>query len=71
MGVTFVAPEQADDVHRIASGLSLENEFAKGVCRRGCAVPPSRPWRLGPPEPPAAHPQLSAVHGLLVWGSLG
>ena len=35
MGVTFVAPEQADDVHRIASGLSLENEFAKaGLSQR-------------------------------------
>ena len=29
VGVTFVAPEQADDVYRIASGLSLKDEFAK------------------------------------------
>ena len=29
VGVTFVGPEQADDMHGIASGLSLEDEFAK------------------------------------------
>jgi superfamily II DNA/RNA helicase len=29
VGVTFVAPEQAEDVHGIASGLSLRDEFAK------------------------------------------
>jgi superfamily II DNA/RNA helicase len=29
MGVTFVAPEQAADVHKIASGLSLQREFAQ------------------------------------------
>jgi superfamily II DNA/RNA helicase len=28
VGVTFVGPEQAADVHRIASGLSLQQEFA-------------------------------------------
>ena len=29
VGVTFVAPEQADDVHKIASGLALQGEFAR------------------------------------------
>jgi ATP-dependent RNA helicase RhlE len=29
VGVTFVGPEQAEDVHGIASGLSLKDEFAK------------------------------------------
>jgi ATP-dependent RNA helicase RhlE len=29
VGVTFIGPEQADDMHGIASGLSLEDEFAK------------------------------------------
>jgi ATP-dependent RNA helicase RhlE len=29
VGVTFVGPEQADDVHGIASGMSLGDEFAK------------------------------------------
>ena len=29
VGVTLVAPEQADDLHGIASGLSLGHEFAK------------------------------------------
>ncbi|MFN2615633.1 MAG: DEAD/DEAH box helicase, partial [Thermoleophilaceae bacterium] len=29
VGVTFVGPEQADDVHKIARGLSLQGEFAK------------------------------------------
>jgi ATP-dependent RNA helicase RhlE len=29
MGVTFVGPEQAEDVHGIASGLSLKDEFAE------------------------------------------
>jgi ATP-dependent RNA helicase RhlE len=29
VGVTFVSPEQADDVHKIASGLALHREFAK------------------------------------------
>jgi len=28
VGVTFVGPEQADDVHKIARGLSLQAEFA-------------------------------------------
>jgi ATP-dependent RNA helicase RhlE len=29
VGITFVGPEQADDVHGIARGLSLKDEFAK------------------------------------------
>jgi ATP-dependent RNA helicase RhlE len=29
VGVTFIAPEQAADVHKIASGLSLHREFAQ------------------------------------------
>jgi superfamily II DNA/RNA helicase len=29
VGVTLVGPEQADDVHKIASGLALHSEFAK------------------------------------------
>jgi ATP-dependent RNA helicase RhlE len=29
VGVTFVGPEQADDVHKIARGLSLQSEFAE------------------------------------------
>jgi ATP-dependent RNA helicase RhlE len=29
VGVTFVGPEQASDVHKIAHGLSLQGEFAK------------------------------------------
>jgi ATP-dependent RNA helicase RhlE len=29
VGVTFVGPEQAEDVHTIARGLSLQGEFAK------------------------------------------
>jgi ATP-dependent RNA helicase RhlE len=29
VGITFVGPEQADDMHGIATGLMLEDEFAK------------------------------------------
>jgi ATP-dependent RNA helicase RhlE len=29
VGVTFVGPEQADDWHKIARGLSLQDEFAR------------------------------------------
>ena len=36
VGVTFVGPDQADDVRRIASGLSLQGEFAQaGLSRNG------------------------------------
>jgi ATP-dependent RNA helicase RhlE len=48
VGVTFVGPEQADDVHGIASGLSLTKEFAKsGLSPRGAGAPRSR-TRGGP-----------------------
>ena len=61
VGVTFVGPDQAEDVHGIASGLSLKYEFAKtglspnAPCR-GSA--PSRPRGLGPPKP---RPQLPVI----------
>jgi ATP-dependent RNA helicase RhlE len=42
VGVTFVASEQADDVHRIAQDLSLEREFAAAGIR---TVPPRRSAR--------------------------
>jgi superfamily II DNA/RNA helicase len=34
VGVTFVAREQADDVHRMAQDLSLEREFAAAGIRK-------------------------------------
>ena len=62
VGVTFVGPEQAEDVHGIASGLSLKDEFAedgslteRAPCR-GAA--PSRPRGLGPPKPPPQGPVI-------------
>jgi ATP-dependent RNA helicase RhlE len=41
VGVTFVAPDQAADVRRIASGLSLQDEFAAG------GLPSGRQGRRG------------------------
>ena len=43
VGVTFVGPEQAGDVHGIASGLSLAKEFAKtGLSPRDAQAPRQR-----------------------------
>ena len=40
VGVTFVAPEQAAEVHKIASGLSLQREFAQsGLLVNGHRAP--------------------------------
>jgi ATP-dependent RNA helicase RhlE len=49
VGVTFVGPEQADDVGKIASGLSLKEEFAKaGLSSNGRRVEaPRRRSRSG------------------------
>jgi len=43
VGVTFVGPEQAGDVHEIARGLSLQGEFAKaGLRPSGSRAPAPR-----------------------------
>jgi ATP-dependent RNA helicase RhlE len=42
VGVTFVGSDQADDVHRIAQDLSLEQEFAAAGIR---TAPPHRSAR--------------------------
>ncbi len=54
VGVTFVAKEQADDVHRIAQDLSLEREFAAAGIRTAPSHRPARPpWSWGPAPPDA------------------
>jgi superfamily II DNA/RNA helicase len=48
VGVTFVGPEQVADVHEIASGLSLQGEFAQsGLSVNGHRPPASRAPRRG------------------------
>jgi superfamily II DNA/RNA helicase len=48
VGVTFVGPEQADDVGRIARGLSLHQEFAKsGLAAHGHRSQTARPRQRG------------------------
>ena len=50
VGVTFVGPEQANDVHKIAHGLSLQREFAKsGLSPRANATTAPRRRRGGGP----------------------
>jgi ATP-dependent RNA helicase RhlE len=47
VGVTFVATEQADDVHRIAQDLSLEREFAAAGIRMAPSHRPAGPRGRG------------------------
>ena len=47
VGVTFVGPEQAADVHKIASGLSLQDEFARSGLASAERGPGPRPSRRG------------------------
>jgi superfamily II DNA/RNA helicase len=47
VGVTFVATEQADDVHRIAQDLSLEREFAAAGIRTAPSHRSARPRGRG------------------------
>jgi superfamily II DNA/RNA helicase len=46
VGVTFVGPEQADDVRKIAAGLALKEQFARaGLSRNGHGSPARSPRR--------------------------
>ena len=48
VGVTLVAPEQAADVHKIASGLSLHRQFAQsGLSGNAHRAPVRRDGRRG------------------------